>query len=119
MGDFKDLKVWQRARRFAGLIYQVTEAFPPKEQYGLTAQTRRASVSIMSNLAEGSGRGSDRELLRFVRIALGSSREVESHLILAQDLRFAAPEHLGSLRREVQEIRSMLAGLTKRLEDDG
>jgi four helix bundle protein len=119
MGDFKDLKVWQRARRFAGLIYQVTEAFPPKEQYGLTAQTRRASVSIMSNLAEGSGRGSDRELLRFVRIALGSSREVESHLILAQDLRFAAPEHLGSLRREVQEIRSMLAGLAKRLEDDG
>ncbi|HJR35006.1 MAG TPA: four helix bundle protein [Gemmatimonadales bacterium] len=119
MGDFKDLKVWQRARRFAGLIYQMTDGFPPKEQYGLTAQSRRAAVSIMSNLAEGSGRGSDRELLRFVRIALGSSRELESHLILAQDLRFAAPEGLSSMRREVQEIRRMLAGLAKRLEDDG
>lgn len=119
MGDFKNLKVWQRARRFAGLVYQVTDGFPPKEQYGLTAQTRRASVSIMSNLAEGSGRGSDRELLRFVRIALGSAREVESHLILAQDLRFAKPERLSSLRKEVQEIRSMLAGLAKRLEDGG
>ena len=118
MGDFKDLKVWQKARRFAGQVYQVTEAFPPNEQYGLTSQTRRASVSIMSSLAEGSGRGSDRDLLRFVRIALGSSREVESHLILAQDLRFARPEHLSSLRKEVQEIRSMLAGLAKRLEED-
>ena len=119
MGDFKDLRVWQRARRFAGLVYQATEAFPPREQYGLTAQTRRASVSIMSNLAEGSGRDSDRELLRFVRIALGSSREVESHLILAQDLHFAEPEKLSSLRKEVQEIRSMLAGLAKRLADEG
>ena len=119
MGDFKDLKVWQRARRFAGLIYQVTDDFPRKEQYGLTAQTRRAAVSIMSNLAEGSGRGSDRELLRFVRIALGSSREVESHLILAQDLGFAELERLHSLRMEVEEIRKMLAGLAKRLEDDG
>jgi four helix bundle protein len=118
MGDFKDLKVWQRARRFAGLVYQVTDDFPAREQYGLTAQTRRASVSIMSNLAEGSGRGSDRELLRFVRIALGSSREVESHLILAQDLRFAKAEHLSSLRREVQEIRSMLARLAQRLKGD-
>ena len=119
MGDFKDLKVWQRARRFAGLVYRATDAFPPSEQFGLTAQTRRASVSIMSNLAEGSGRGSDRELLRFVRMALGSSREVESHLILAQDLRFAESETLRSLRKEVQEIRSMLAGLAKRLEKDG
>ena len=73
----------------------------------------------MSNLAEGSGRGSDLELLRFVRIALGSSREVESHLIPAQDLRFAEPEKLSSLRKEVQEIRSMLAGLAKRLADEG
>ena len=119
MGDFKDLKVWQRARRFAGLVYEVTDGFPPKEQYGLTAQTRRASVSIMSNLAEGSGRGSDRELLRLVRMALGSSREVESHLILAQDLRFGKPERLSSLRTEVQEIRCMLAGPAKRLEDGG
>jgi four helix bundle protein len=112
------LKVWQKARWFAGQIYQVTEAFQPKEQYGLTSQTRRASVSIISNLAEGSGRGSDRVLLRFVRIALGSSREVESHLILAQDLHFAEQERLRSLRREAEEIRSMLAGLAKRLEED-
>ena len=118
MGDFKDLKVWQKARRFTGEVYQVTEAFPRKEQYGLTAQTRRAAVSIMSNLAEGSGRGSDRELLRFVRIALGSSREVESHLILAQDLHFGELERLRSLRREVEEIRRMLARLAQRLNGD-
>jgi S23 ribosomal protein. len=118
MGDFKDLKVWQRARRFAGLIYWVTDGFPPKEQYGLTAQIRRAAVSIMSNLAEGSGRGSDRELLRFVRIALGSSREVESHLILAHDLHFAELERLQALRQEAEEIRRMLARLAQRLNGD-
>lgn len=115
MGDFKDLKVWQRARRFAGAAYRVTQGFPAEERYGLTSQIRRAAASIMSNLAEGSGRGSDKEMLRYVRIALGSSRELESHLILSSDLRLAEPAVLEALGKEVQEIRSMLAALAERL----
>jgi len=118
MGDFKDLKVWQRARAFAGQVYAVTQAFPTAELYGLTSQVRRASVSIMSNLAEGSGRENDREMLRYVRIALGSSRELESHLILAHDLQFSESATLLALRTEVQEIRRMRARLAKRLEGD-
>jgi len=72
----------------------------------------------MANLAEGSGRDSDREMMRYVRIALGSSRELESHLILAHDLGFADPDTLDPLRTEVQEIRRMLAGLAQRLKAD-
>jgi four helix bundle protein len=116
MGDFKDLKVWQRARRFAGAAYQLTQGFPAEERYGLTSQIRRAASSIMSNLAEGSGRENDRELLRYVRIALGSSREIESHLILSHDLRFGEPEHLNVLLAEIREIRAMLARLATRLK---
>ena len=119
MGDFKDLKVWQKARVFAGSAYRVTQQFPAEERYGLTSQIRRGAASIMSNLAEGSGRDSDREMMRYVRIALGSSRELESNLILAHDLRFGDLATLEALRTEIQEIRCMLAGLAERLKDDG
>jgi len=118
MGDFKDLKVWQRARLIAGRAYVVTQGFPTEKRYGLTSQVRRAAASIMSNLAEGSGRDNDREMLRHVKIALGSSREVESHLILAHDLRFAEPSMVKALCTEVQAIRRMLAALAQRLKGD-
>lgn len=115
MGDFKDLKGWERARRLADAAYKVTSGFPAEERFGLTSQIRRAAACIMSNLAEGSGRGSDKEMLRYVRIALGSSRELESHLILSSDLRFAEPAMLEAFGKEVREIRSMLAALAERL----
>ena len=77
---FEKLDVWQRAIGFCDDIYRITHRFPSNERFGLTNQLRRAAVSIPANIAEGSGRMSDRDNLRFVEIAYGSLMEVVSHI---------------------------------------
>ena len=86
--DHKELKVWQKSMEFVKNVYEITEQFPETEIYGLTSQLRRAAVSIPSNIAEGSARSSDRELIQFLYIAIGSMAEVETQLILARELGF-------------------------------
>ncbi|HEX5284523.1 MAG TPA: four helix bundle protein [Bryocella sp.] len=86
---FRDLIVWQRARELSLAIYELTRQFPRDELYGLSSQLRRAAVSIMSNIAEGHGRGSVPQLMHFLLIARGSTFEVQSQLILASDLGLA------------------------------
>ena len=116
MGDYQKLDVWKLARVLAGHAYCHTAQFPPDERFGLTSQIRRAAVSIMSNLAEGCGRNRDTELARFTWIALGSATELESHLILATDLGFAANDRLNPLRTKVAILRLKLPRLARRLE---
>jgi len=77
MKDFKKLKVWEKSHQLTLGVYKATRSFPKEELYGLTIQTRRASVSIPANIAEGCGRGSDAELARFFQIAMGSASELE------------------------------------------
>ena len=108
MRDFKELKVWQKAMDLSVAIYQVTAAFPNEEQFGLVSQLRRATVSIPSNIAEGSGRKSAKDFIRFLRIADGSAAEVETQLLLAEKLGFAETSRLGS---DAVEVRKMLSGL--------
>jgi four helix bundle protein len=86
MGNYRDLEAWRVSRALANATYRLTEAFPATERYGLAAQMRRAGVSIMSNIAEGAGRGSDAQFVQLVRIARGSLRELESQRLLAEDL---------------------------------
>jgi len=86
MRNFKDLKVWQRSHQLTLEIYVATKTFPREEQFGLTAQLRRAAASVSANLAEGCERQTDREMSRFVQIAMGSASELEYHLLLATDL---------------------------------
>ncbi len=86
--DYRDLKAWQKAHRLTLAVYRGTEDFPKCELFGLTSQTRRASVSIEANLAKGCGRRSDGEMARFVQIAMGSGAELSCHLLLARDLGF-------------------------------
>ena len=76
--SYRDLRVWRRAKAFAVEIYRVTEAFPRKEQYGLTDQIRRAAVSIRSNIAEGHIRRSDRMFANYLDTALGSAAELDT-----------------------------------------
>jgi four helix bundle protein len=76
----KDLKVWQESMTLVVTIYKATENFPKQEIYGLTSQIRRATVSILSNIAEGAGRKGKKEFIRFLYIALGSLSEVETQL---------------------------------------
>ena len=105
---FRDLIVWQRARELSLAVYQVTRQFPREELYGLSSQLRRASVSIMSNIAEGHGRGSLPQLMHFLLIARGSTFEVQSQLILASDLGLADSEAILKCEYLCDEIGRML-----------
>ena len=86
--SFEDLPVWQDARKFTNEIYNLTNKFPKEELYGLTSQIRRATVSIMSNIAEGFDRRSDKEFSNFLSIARASAAEVQNDLYIALDLKY-------------------------------
>jgi four helix bundle protein len=111
MQNAKNLVVTDRARKLAVLIYTVTASFPVSERFGLTSQMRRASVSIGSNIAEGCGRRSNRELLAFLFIAMGSASELQFQCELAGDLAFADHDTIASASREVERLKAMLSRL--------
>ena len=112
MADFKRLAVWKASHELVLQIYQRTASFPRHELFGLTAQMRRATVSIAANIAEGRGRQGDREFARFITIALGSVSELEYFLLLANDLGYLhAPglsTDLASIGRRLQHLRGRL-----------
>ncbi len=113
--SYRDLIVWKRAMDLAESVYRLTRAYPREELYGLTSQTRRAAVSIPANIAEGHGRGTRAAYAGFLRIARGSLREVETHLMLASRLELADRELVEQLLRDCDEIGRMLHGLISRL----
>ena len=115
MHNFKELKFWQKARRLTKSTYLVTDKFPKEERFGLTNQIRRSIVSVSSNIAEGCGRGTDKELIRFLDIAQGSACELESQLILAYDLEFIDEQELNYLSREIDEIQKMMFSFRRKL----
>jgi four helix bundle protein len=115
MGDYRRLTVWKNAHELALVLYRTTDSYPDRERYALVAQLRRAAVSIVSNIAEGASRHSDRELARFLRIAYGSSREVECQLLLSRDLGFLNSETWASLDTKCRELGKMLNGLLRSL----
>ena len=117
MKDFKELKVWQKAHALALAIYKVTKDFPREEIYGLTSQIRRAAVSISANIAEGCGRRSDGEFVRFLQIARGSASEVECHLLLARDLKFLPESTYQDLEKKLIEVQRMLTSLVSFVAD--
>jgi four helix bundle protein len=90
LSGHRDLAAWQEAMHLAKLIYEATAGFPKEEQYGLVSQMRRAAVSIPSNIAEGAGRGGEKEFRQFLMIARGSLSELETQVLLAQQFGFLA-----------------------------
>ncbi len=116
MGHFRSLKVWQKAHELALAVYGATAAFPREEQYGLTSQMRRSCASIPTNIAEGCGRDGDAELARFLRIAMGSTSELEYQLLLARDLGFLEPGAYDRLAGDATQVRRMLAVLIRKLQ---
>jgi len=94
LGSYQELRVWQSAVELAAECYVRTAAFPPSERFGLAAQMRAAAVSIVSNIAEGHGRGSPRAFSGFLRIAHGSLKELEAQAILAERLGFQSHDAL-------------------------
>lgn len=114
MRPHKKLEVWKRAIEFVTKIYKSTELFPDSEKFGLTSQIRRSAVSIPSNIAEGAGRTGKKEFIQFLSIAQGSTSELETQLIIANNLGFLKPEDMYVLD-ELDEISRMIIGLTKSL----
>ncbi len=114
MKDFRDLQVWAKAHALAIDIYRSSSSFPKDETYGLRSQLRRAAVSIGANIAEGCGRGTDRDFSRFLQMAMGSACEVEYLLLLSSDLGFLGASH-EPLSERVQEVKRMLAAFLRKL----
>lgn len=110
-----DLIAWKKARTLNKQVYVVSRSWPKEERFGLVSQIRSASISIMANIAEGSGRGSDPDFLRFLRIANGSLMEVESHLYAALDLEFILPETHEGLPAQAEEVGRILSGVMESL----
>jgi len=108
MHNFRELKVWEKARFFHRDIYKVTKRFPKEDLFGLTSQIRRSAVSVPSNIAEGCGRNSDKDLCRFLDIANGSAFELETQLILAYDVDLISEEEMAQFELRVKEIQKML-----------
>ena len=119
MRDFRELKVWEKAHRLTVQIYRITKNLPSDERFGLTVQLRRAAASIPTNIAEGCGRDSERELARFMSIAAGSASEVEYQLLLAEDLHYIQDEAYGELNKQVNEIKKMLNSFIQKLTAKG
>ena len=118
MQDFRDLKVWQKSHQLALEVYRSTSTFPREELYGLTSQIRRASSSIPANIAEGCGRNSPNELRRFLEIAMGSTSELEYHLLLAHDLNMLVQDRYEILNTQTCEVKRMLAVFIRKLKTD-
>lgn len=115
MQDFKKLKVWQDSIDFSTKVYSSTSKFPREEMYGLTNQIRRAANSISANLAEGCGRNTNKDFIRFLYMSIGSASEVESHLRLAKSLQYINQEEFMLLDNEVDKIRRKIINLIKKI----
>jgi four helix bundle protein len=115
MGDFRTLRVWQHSQQLARAVYVLTDAMPARERYGIIAQMRRAALSVPSNLAEGCGRRSDRELRRFIRISLGSLAELECQALLARELAMLDDAPAEELLTRMHRVGAMLERLHTRL----
>ena len=115
MHNFRELKIWKMGIEISKLIFQITRTFPSEERYSLTSQLTRCAISIPSNIAEGCGRKSNKELNQFLSISLGSAFELETQIILAYE--FGYIDHVTYEKTIVQihEVQKMISGLQRSL----
>ena len=108
MRDFHKLSIWQRSLLLTLEVYKATKLFPSEELFGLTSQIRRAVTSIPTNIAEGCGRASNKDLAHFLQIAIGSASEVEYELLLANSLNYIDDNNYRLLSDETVSVRKMI-----------
>ena len=118
MQSYRDLNAWQKSMQLVEDVYRITKEFPRDEIYGLTAQIRRAAVSIPSNIAEGKGRHSDREFSQFLRRARGSILELETQLLIGQRLKYLDESAAQQIMAQTAEVGRMLNGLLRAFRED-
>jgi four helix bundle protein len=115
--DYRDLKAWQEARILVKEVYLATRGFPKEELFGLTQQVRRAAISVPSNIAEGYGRGTRKEYVRFLQVARGSLYEVQCQLLLAEDLGILRAGDGAGPHAQINRCARLLHGLLRSLTD--
>ena len=115
--SYRDLRVWQGSMGLAKSCYFLTREFPREEIYGMMSQIRRAAASVPANIAEGYGRESTGDYVRFLRIAQGSLKELETHLILATEVELTRSDKADPLLQKADEIGRMLRSLIRSLEN--
>ncbi|MEO8884428.1 MAG: four helix bundle protein [Mucilaginibacter sp.] len=115
MHNLQELKIWNKAIDLSVEVYQATSDFPADERFGLISQSRRAAVSIPSNIAEGAGRNSKKEFANFLGIANGSSYELQTQLIISNKLNLLRDELLDSLLKQIDELQKMNYAFQKTL----
>ena len=113
--SYRDLRVWQDGMTLAETCYRLTQSFPKEELYGMTSQIRRSAVSIPANIAEGCGRENRGEFIQFLRIAQGSPKELETHLLLALRVGFvnsaAVEPVLMQCEKQGKQLRALIRSL--------
>ena len=115
MQNYKELQVWRKSHEISLSIYKITQSFPKEEVFGLVSQLRRASVSIPTNIAEGSGRFTQKDFASFLQISLGSSQEVEYLILLSKELNYITEAEFILLDKSIGEIKAMLISLIKKV----
>src|SRR5688500_2828112 len=113
MRPHEKLDVWKMSVEMVTKVYEYTKAFPADERFGLTSQIRRAAVSIPANIAEGAARQHDKEFLQFLFVAQGSASELETELLIAQNLGYLNAERFNELYDAINTIARMIVGLAK------
>jgi four helix bundle protein len=119
MHDFRRLKVWQLSRELAVATDDLSRRFPRADHGVVGGQLRRAALSVPANIAEGCGKSSRKETVRFLQIALGSAKEAENHILIASDLRYLHPRAREEMLAKIHSIQRMLVGLIRNLPLEG
>lgn len=116
MKTYSDLLVWQKSLSLVTEVYQISKRFPTDEQYSLTSQIRRCGISIPSNIAEGYGRNSKQDFIRFLRIAMGSLFELQTQLRIANNLNYSKKDDFNLIFEKSREVERMLSAFIKSIE---
>ena len=113
--SYKELNIWKRSYELVFVVYQQTKKFPKEERYALVDQINRAVVSVSSNIAEGFGRGSNQELVRYCNISKGSLFEIETQIMIAERLGYIPETVKNDIIQEIEEISRMITSFQKTL----
>jgi four helix bundle protein len=115
MKTFKDLFIWQKAMTLVTNTYQITQQFPNEELFGLTSQIRRSAVSIPSNIAEGYGRESQKDFLRFINFAVSSLFELQTQIEIAKNINYLNETEFNNIFEKTRELEAMMIAFSKKL----
>jgi len=114
--NYKKLQVWQRSLKLCLSIYDLTDGFPQSEQFNLVSQMRRSATSVPSNIAEGAGRKSKQDFVRFLRIAEGSCNELETQLLISKHRAYISLQQAEDSEKEINEILRMLGAFAQKVQ---